>query len=82
MSRNLLKSIGYSVRVERFRANCSQKELCKKTGLDLAYIDAVEKGEKNLTIANCALIAYALNISLSDLIIKSELAFDYTQNRI
>ncbi len=72
MTRHLLRALGNNIRAERFRMGYTQEELAEKSGFHRTYIGDVERGEKNITINNCAIIANTLCLSLSDLIRKAE----------
>lgn len=64
--------LGLNIRGERQRKGFSQEQLAEASGLHRNYIGIVERGEKKITVFNCAKIAEALNIRLSDLIRQSE----------
>ena len=69
---SLVTFLGHNIRAERFRNGLSQGQLSEKTGLHRTYIGVVERGEKNITVFNCSKIANALNISITDLLRKTE----------
>ena len=50
----------------------TQEELAEKSGFHKTFIGDVERGAKNITINNCAIIATALSLPLSELIRKAE----------
>ncbi len=50
----------------------SQEELAFKSGLHRTYIGAVERGERNITIKSLELIADALNVNLTTLLVKED----------
>jgi transcriptional regulator with XRE-family HTH domain len=45
----------------------SQEEFAEKCGLDRTYVGGIERGERNVSIKNIAVIADALNLSVSEL---------------
>lgn len=67
-----MRALGNNIRAERFRMGYTQEELAEKSGFHRTYIGDVERGAKNITINNCAIIATALCLPLSDLISKAE----------
>jgi len=50
----------------------TQEELAEKSGFHRTYIGDVERGAKNITINNCAIIANVLCMPLSVLLSKAE----------
>lgn len=60
--------LGNQIRKIRSRRGYSQEQLAVASGLHRTYIGVVERGEKNITIANCSRIALALGVKLSELI--------------
>ena len=61
------KRLGKRVAELRQRAGFSQEGFAHECGFHRSYMGAVERGEKNITIANLVKIAKALQISLSEL---------------
>ena len=60
--------IGKKIRAERERMNLSQEELGKRAKFHRTYIGMVERGEKNITIANLTKLAQAVGVKVRDLI--------------
>ncbi len=61
------KLFGSKVRALRKARGLSQEELAYLAQLDRSYIGSVERGDRNISLANISKIASALNITLSDL---------------
>lgn len=62
------KVIAESVRAKRLAAGLSQEELGERAHIHRTYIGAIERGEKNVTVATLAKVARALRCQLADLI--------------
>jgi len=52
----------------RMLRGLSQNELAEKTGLKPAYINALEKGERNPSVVNFAKIVNVLNVTWEDIL--------------
>jgi len=63
----LLKKFGKKVREERKKLGLSQETLAEKAGVHRTYIGMIERGEKNITIANIHKISKALKVKISKL---------------
>lgn len=63
----LLQKFGQRVRGLRTRDGLSQEAFADKCGLDRTYIGGIERGERNLSLKNIAVIAGALGVSVSEL---------------
>jgi transcriptional regulator with XRE-family HTH domain len=63
----ILVRFGQKVRLERERKDISQEELGHKSKLHRTYIGMIERGEKNATLLSMEKIAYALDITLKQL---------------
>lgn len=68
LSRQYQIFIGKKVRAEREKKAISQEELGKLAKFHRTYIGMVERGEKNITIANLTKLAQALGVKVKDLI--------------
>jgi transcriptional regulator with XRE-family HTH domain len=64
---DILVLFGSRIRELRHAAELSQEAFADKCGLDRTYIGGIERGERNLGLRNIALLAKALNVSLSEL---------------
>ena len=64
---DVLKWFGDRVRQLRKESGLSQEAFAAQCGLDRTYIGGVERGERNISLRNIAIIAKALQISVSQL---------------
>ncbi len=64
---DLLVSFGKVIHDLRKEKGLSQEILADKANLHRTYIGMIERGEKNITIANVEKIAKALGLSISEL---------------
>ena len=67
-TKNTLKKFGKHLKLLRKERNLTQKELSVKCNLHINYIGMVERGERNPSLKNLAVIADAFDISLSELV--------------
>lgn len=65
--RVILKRFGASVRRHRKRLGISQEELAFASGLHRTYISSVERGQRNVSLANIHRLAKALKVRPQDL---------------
>ncbi len=61
------KKLGENIRRIRKEKPMTQIELCRKLGLDRAYISNIENGKKNPTLTTIEKIAKALTVSIEEL---------------
>jgi transcriptional regulator with XRE-family HTH domain len=57
------------IRLER---KLTQEKVAEAAGLHPNYISSVERGERNISIGNIENIAFALGVSMSDLVADSQ----------
>lgn len=63
----LKQVIGRRIRDLRItKTDLSQKELCKKLGLDRTYLSRLESGKQNITMDNLNLICNGLKVTLKE----------------
>lgn len=62
------KMLGETVRRLRESEGVSQEELADRCGLHRTYVGSVERGERNVSLANIVRLAKALNVSPSSLL--------------
>lgn len=62
------KKFGDKVRQIRKRVKISQEELAFRAKLHRTYISDVERGSRNISLANIEKIARALGVKLQDLL--------------
>jgi len=65
---NSAKKLGDNIRRIRLAKDMTQGDLCRKLGLDRAYMSNVESGKKNPTLSTIERIAKALNVSIEELV--------------
>jgi len=58
---------GKALRERRHKLGVSQEEFADLCGLDRTYVGGIERGERNVGLANIEKLAKALKISLSEL---------------
>jgi len=64
---SILVRFGNRVRELRKSQGFSQESFAAHCGLDRTYIGGIERGERNVALKNIAVIARALNVTLSEL---------------
>jgi len=69
---NLLQSFGTAVRDRRQELELSQEELAARAGLNRTYIGDIERGARNVALVNITLLASALEIKPSSLLMSAE----------
>jgi transcriptional regulator with XRE-family HTH domain len=65
--REILVKFGKKVREERKKLGYSQEVLADKAGVHRTYVGMIERGEKNITLANIQKVSKALKIKISKL---------------
>ena len=69
-------SIGDKIRKYRKTRGLTQEKLAEKTGLSTNFLGALERAEKNLTLANLINIANALDVT-ADMLLCDEIQNGY-----
>ncbi len=64
---DILVRFGERIRELRKRSGFSQEEFAERCELDRTYVGGIERGERNLSLRNIAVIARALGVTLSEL---------------
>lgn len=59
------RKLGENVRRRRENEGISQEELADRCGLHRTYVGSVERGERNVSLANIVRLAHALKTSPS-----------------
>jgi transcriptional regulator with XRE-family HTH domain len=72
MPENILKRFGDRVRALRKERGLSQERLALEAGLDRTYVGGVERGERNISLANIGKLAKALGISIAKLFTEAK----------
>jgi len=60
---DLLRAFGSRMRALRLAAGLSQEDLAHRAGLHRTYVGSVERGERNVSLVNIAVVAEALTVS-------------------
>jgi len=60
-------AFGARLRVIRLQVGISQEELAARAGLHRTYVSSVERGQRNIALANIHALADALGVAASDL---------------
>ncbi len=64
---NVRVRFGKALRHRRNELGVSQEEFADMCGLDRTYIGGIERGERNVALANIEKIALALRLSIAQL---------------
>ncbi|MCL5098837.1 MAG: helix-turn-helix transcriptional regulator [Candidatus Omnitrophica bacterium] len=67
-----VRIVAANLRRLRLQLGWSQEVCAEKCGLHRTYIGAVERGERNITLATLDAIAAALKVSPTDLLTKAQ----------
>jgi transcriptional regulator with XRE-family HTH domain len=59
----LLQSIAANVRRLRRKRSLTQEQLAERTGLDLSYVQRIERAERSVSLAKLAALADALDVA-------------------
>jgi transcriptional regulator with XRE-family HTH domain len=65
-----LKILAENVRAYRAKVGISQDELAHICGLHRTYVGAIERAERNVTIATLTMLAHVMKVEVSSLITK------------
>jgi transcriptional regulator with XRE-family HTH domain len=68
-------ALGRAIRRLPVDRGVSQEKLAHRSGLDRSYMGGVERGERNLGLANLIKIAGALEVGPSELLAEAEREF-------
>jgi transcriptional regulator with XRE-family HTH domain len=68
-----LLAFGKAVSVARKERGISQEELALKCEIDRSYLGSIERGEQNSGLLHIARIAFALHITIEELMAKARL---------
>jgi transcriptional regulator with XRE-family HTH domain len=67
MNKELSETFGRRVRELRNGLDISQEDLAERAGVHRTYVGMIERGEKNITLANIDKLATALGVTIADL---------------
>ena len=71
---NLRKILAHNVRIHRRQKNLSQEELADRCGLHRTYIGSIERAERNATLSTLDALAFALGVSVPELLTENEIS--------
>lgn len=74
INEHVLKQFGRRIKSLRTALNISQEALAHRTGFHRTYIGMVERGERNISLANIAVFAKIFELTVSDLLDFSSLS--------
>lgn len=80
LNQEVIKAFGLKIKRLREKKEISQEELSFQTGFHRTYIGMVERGERNISLANIAVFAKVFKLSISKLLdLKNEApSLDYS----
>ncbi len=64
---DVVQKFGERLRQLRKERGCSQEAFAANCGLDRTYISGIERGKRNVSLRNIAVLAKALDLSISQL---------------
>ena len=65
---NSAKKLAQNMKRIRLAKQMSQGDICRKLGLDRAYVSNVESGKRNPTLSTIEKIAKALGVEVNELL--------------
>jgi len=68
LNRHLIEAFGKKIRQLRTEKGLSQEKLAEITGFHRTYIGMVERGERNITLANIGVFADSFEMTVSRLL--------------
>lgn len=69
-SADIRERFGYAVQKRRLELDLSQEELAELSSLHRTYVSAIERGVQNISLLRMQQIAKALQITISELLIR------------
>lgn len=69
----MLTALGSAIRQARQERDLSQEALANKTEIDRAYMGSIERGDQNIGVMHLARIAYALEMTVTELVMEASL---------
>lgn len=67
-----IRIVAENVRYRRVNLGLSQEEFAEKCGLHRTYVGAIERGERNITVATLFRLAIALGCDATDLLVATK----------
>jgi len=68
VNKKLLKQFGDRIRSLRTARGLTQEQLAELTGFHRTYIGMIERGERNISLANIGVFATTFELSVSELL--------------
>jgi transcriptional regulator with XRE-family HTH domain len=65
--RDVLTRFGHRLRALRLASGQSQEAFADACGMDRTYISGIERGKRNVSLKNIAVMAHALGLTISEL---------------
>jgi transcriptional regulator with XRE-family HTH domain len=69
----VLTALGKAIRRARKERGFSQEALAHETEIDRAYMGSIERGDQNIGVMHLARIAYALEMTVTELVMEAAL---------
>lgn len=69
----VLEALGHAIARARKERGISQEALAHTTEIDRAYMSALENGKQNMGVLHLARIAYALDMTVTELVMEAKL---------
>ena len=76
----LINYFGLKVKQLRLDRNMTQEKLSFATGFHRTYIGMIERGERNISLTNMAVLAKVFEISISELLEFSSINAEFNYN--
>ena len=73
--RDFGEALGQAIRERRKELNLSQEALSFKAGYHVTYVSQIERGVKSPTVRTMLIMAGALEITLSELMLRAEILY-------
>lgn len=68
LTQRRLRDFGAHLRAQRQRAQLSQEQLADVAGVHRTYVGGIERGERNVSLANICALADALDVTPATLL--------------
>ena len=72
MGETAVQALGKAIRERRGEQEISQEDLAERAGMHRTYVGGIERGLRNPSYRNLVKLASALDLSLSELVARSE----------
>ena len=71
LKEGIVTAVGAAIRSLREENDLSQEALAHAAGIDRSYMGGIERGEHNVALINLHRIAVALNVKISELMVRA-----------